>query len=98
MIAWTARDECVRLDGVSRADGDARTSCCHRAHRFLHLFEPGSKIGAALRLANGNGKMFDRFRVFVNDAVERPCDSARFAERLHERRIVAPFFGAQLFG
>ena len=93
-----SRDQLVRLDGVSRADRDACTCCCHSAHCFLHRFERGSKIGAVLRLANGNGEMFDRYRVFVNDAVERPCDSARFAERLHERRIVAPFFGAQLFG
>src|SRR4249919_2497219 len=75
-----------------------RAPAAATARTASFTFSSGSKFGAGLRVANRSGKMFDRFRVFVNDAVERPCDSARFAERLYERRIVAPFFGAQLFG
>lgn len=92
------RGECVRLDGISRADRDARSGSGHGAHGFLHRFERASQIGAGLRLADCRREMFDRYRVFVNDGVERPGYSARFTQRLHERRIVTSLFGAQLFG
>src|SRR4029078_213578 len=91
-------DEYVRLDRVLRADRDSRTRRRNSTNGLLHTLERSSKICAGLHLGNCGRETIDRRRIFVSDAVERPCDPARFTQRLYEYCIVTPLFGAQSLG
>ena len=83
--------DCVWLDGILRADSDARTDSGDGAHGFFHSFERTPEIGGGLRSRDRGVKTVDRLRGFAADAVECPGHSAWFAKRLYEGRIVYVF-------